>query len=960
MASDSSDFTAATYVARFDQLRSGECGDNCCLDIQNDIDGDGSRLVSGPCFKRSSPIPPVFDRCFPRSREELLPFQLPTVRDVWTAESQRFRGFPSFDPEFYRWYRRMTAQDRITSLWKKAGIERALQFSCFDWNLNLGLLGSVVCLWSPSTNCFFFPWGPMSITLLDVHAIAGFMPTGLAVKDIGSPRYLESIDDNALSYGSFMNTFRQPSGQVEDDEHTAFLLYWLSKGITHASLAMRGKESGTFFGSFWLLQAWIVLYFPFLFSNRNHELPKYNNLSLQPHVPEFIGSQLLSRLPLPIPEGNPPLTYFLRVLFDFDRDKFDFCPFKSESFSYLYRFPSREEFGDFWVKVLTPVDLPLRLSKKGRFYHGFEIYSPQYCARQFGLAQGIPMPIYYSLEFPFTEKTKYKSTENGPFSCCSEITESMYARFSVDEFSPDPQSTPDYDQWWGLYYRRYFINARSALKRIKPFTSPIKGKSVGQGEEDELHSQQSVEPKLLTIEENEGSLDGLPMSTAQVQSPRPRSRKKKSRARRGKAVSQPITPLRTRKKRSTGIQITEGEKEMEEVPLSRKKRRVVFTSASTGDDVEEIENTATGAGSNPSFSIDDITRATNTSPGPEGTIVLTDKSPEARAAPLIPRTECSLRSSSLESASLVSAPSSLAGHGSTDPQPTITSATVEMNNQNQLEGVTNALGHALSIRSPSVPLLLPAPPSGQTGENFVGSSVRGRLILEELSKARHLEAASCGTLASDSSAAHIQAIKRKWAEFFELSVGGYSLLAANPITADRVKILLEELYDDDIQFSKSQQFKERCKIFLEQFLGGMKAYQYDKEKITSLTALEEKCLQSLASIKELDQSLQGNENTLQTLIDEQVNLATEEAELEKRLADVRHRRGLVAGEISQVNRTLERDLDAFKTLPHRKSQLAKELADHRHAKNQLVVRNGCLDIDMSSFHKEAMDFVNNL
>lgn len=110
----------------------------------------------------------------------------------------------------------------------------------------------------------------------------------------------------------------------------------------------------------------------------------------------------------------------------------------------------------------------------------------------------------------------------------------MHARFSVDEFSPVPQSTPDYDQWWGLYYGRYFINARSALKRIKPFTSPIKGKSVGQGEQDELHSQQSVEPKLLMIEENKGSLDGLPMSTAQVQSLRPRSRKKKSRARRGK------------------------------------------------------------------------------------------------------------------------------------------------------------------------------------------------------------------------------------------------------------------------------------------------------------------------------------------------------------------------------------------------------------------------------------------
>ncbi|XP_048136107.1 uncharacterized protein LOC115748489 isoform X2 [Rhodamnia argentea] len=742
MAPKSSDFTAATYIARFDQLRKGEHGENCCLGILNDIGGDGSHLVSGPCFRQSSQIPTVFDRCFPRSYEESLPFQLPSVLDVWTAESQRFRGFPSFDPEFYRWYLRMATQDRIFSLWKKAGIDRALQFSCFDWNLNLGLLGSVICFWSPSTNCFFFPWGPMSITLLDVHVIAGFVPTGVAVKDIGSPRYLKSVNDNVLAYGSFMNSFRRPTGQVDDEEHAAFLLYWLSKhvffhpilrvskdllgiasslaeglsialgplilaalyrGITHASLAMRGKESGTFSGSFWLLQAWIVLYFPFLFSNRNHDLPTCNDLSPQPHVPEFIGCQLLSRLPLPTPEGTSPLTYFLRILFDFDRDKFDFCPVKSESFSYLYQFPSREEFDDFWVKVLTPVDLPLRLSKKGRFYHGFEIYSPHYCARQFGLAQGLPMPIYYSLEFPFSQKNKYKWTEMGPFSCCSEITRIMHARFSVNEFSPDPKSTPDYNQWWGLYYHRYFRNAGSALKRIKPFASRIKGKSVGQGE----HSP--------------------PMLTAQVQSAWTRSQKKKSRARKGKAVSQPTTPLRTGKKRSTGIEITKAE-EMEEVPLSRKRRRVVFTSTSTVDDVEEIENTATGASSNSSFSADEVTRATT---GPEGTIVRPDESPEARAVPLIPKTECSLSSSSVEGASLVSVPSSLAGH---DPQPTITSATVEMNNQNQLEGFTDALGPALSIRSLSVPLLLPAPPSSQTDENFVSSSIRGRLILEELSK----------------------------------------------------------------------------------------------------------------------------------------------------------------------------------------------------------------------------------
>ncbi|KAI3443164.1 uncharacterized protein J3R85_000058 [Psidium guajava] len=783
MARKSSNFTAATYVARFDQLRKGEHGENCCLDILNDISGDGSHIVSGPCFRQFSQIPTVFERCFPRSCEESLPFQLPSVLDVWTAESLRFRGFPSFDPEFYRWYLRMATQERIFSLWKKAGIDRALQFSCFDWNLNLGILGSVICFWSPSTNCFFFPWGPMSITLLDVHVIAGFMPTGVAVKDIGTPRYLKSVNDNnVLAYGSFINTFRRSTGQVDDDEHAAFLLYWLSKHarsyllhcteVSHTPLWLCAEKNPVPSLAPLASSGLDCPLLSFSVLESNHDLPTYNDLSPQPHVPEFIGCQLLSRLPLPIPEGTSSLTYFLRILFDFDRDKFDFCPFKSESFSYLYQFPSREEFNDFWVKVLTPVDLPLRLSKKGRFYHGFEIYSPHYCARQFGLAQGIPMPIYYSLEFPLRQKNKYKWTDNGPFSCCSEITRIMHARFSVDEFSPDPKSTPDYNQWWGRYYLRYFRNARSALKRIDHFASRIKGKSVGQGEQSP------------------------PMSTAKVQSPRTRSQKKTSRARKGKAISQPITPSQTRNQQLTGIQSIKAE-EMEEVPLSRKKRRVVFTSTSAGDDVEEIENTATGASSNPSFGADNVTRATT---GPESTIVLTDESPEARSVPLIPKTECSLRSSSFDGASLVSIPSSLAGH---DPQPTITSATVEMNSQNQLEGVTDALGHALSICSPSVPLLLLAPPSSRTDENCVSSSVKGRLILEELSKVHHLEAASCDTLAFDSSSAPAQAIKHKWAEFFELSVGGYSSLAANPVDADRVKILLEELYNDDIQFSKS-------------------------------------------------------------------------------------------------------------------------------------------------------------
>lgn len=145
----------------------------------------------------------------------------------------------------------------------------------------------------------------MSINLLDAYAIVAFMPTGMAVKDIDSPKYLKSINDNILSYGSFIYSFHLSTDWVNDDEHAAFLLNWLFKyvfihpalrvskdplgiafsladgmsialgplivvalyrGITDASLAMHS----TIFGSFWLFLVWIALYFLFLFSNRSY------------------------------------------------------------------------------------------------------------------------------------------------------------------------------------------------------------------------------------------------------------------------------------------------------------------------------------------------------------------------------------------------------------------------------------------------------------------------------------------------------------------------------------------------------------------------------------------------------------------------------------------------------------------------------------------------------------------
>lgn len=133
----------------------------------------------------------------------------------------------------------------------------------------------------------------MSITLLDIYAIAGFLPNGVPVKDIGpleSPKPA-NVPDNVLAYVRFFFFYRfyRTSSPIAADEHVGFLLFWLSKyilfysllkiskdfltiasrlapgtpialgllilailyrGFMHASLAMRSKEDGSLFPFF--------------------------------------------------------------------------------------------------------------------------------------------------------------------------------------------------------------------------------------------------------------------------------------------------------------------------------------------------------------------------------------------------------------------------------------------------------------------------------------------------------------------------------------------------------------------------------------------------------------------------------------------------------------------------------------------------------------------------------------
>jgi len=109
----------------------------------------------------------------------------------------------------------------------------------------------------------------------------------------------------------------------------------------------------------------------------------------------------------------------------------DFCPLRVLDFFNVFNFVFANRTQKFRLSVFTPVDLPLKLSVKGNLKPGLEMYSLQYCAWQFGLTQGIPMPNLYSMEYLFWKRNHFVLISNSPFECCHQITD--------DIFNPNPE-----------------------------------------------------------------------------------------------------------------------------------------------------------------------------------------------------------------------------------------------------------------------------------------------------------------------------------------------------------------------------------------------------------------------------------------------------------------------------------------------------------------------------------------
>ncbi|XP_070672589.1 uncharacterized protein [Malus domestica] len=334
--------------------------------------------------------------------------------------------------------------------WKTLGIYDTILLLSMDVVPDKELLLAAMCFWCSVTNTMVFPLGPIGPTILDVTAILGTSATGIPIDaalsgyplnidlktlfdrrafetlncegHILSKEYIQKLHKNFFNYNTLYLHF---AGRGEEDlregEHEAFLFYWYNKYICCTKsnkclvenmpvaealasghvLALSSNILAHLFrcladatlhkidphqnGPLWVFQLWLQVYFA----------------SLRPAIADFsptkaLGPQLASQ-PTP-PHQAEEVFRYLFALDDLSNDEFLIC--RRRDYPSSIRLPTsmwgagedadlRQSWGSF---VLTR-DLPLGCDGKRA---GWEVYHPNFLARQLGYLQGCPVPLLSS------------------------------------------------------------------------------------------------------------------------------------------------------------------------------------------------------------------------------------------------------------------------------------------------------------------------------------------------------------------------------------------------------------------------------------------------------------------------------------------------------------------------------------------------------------------------------------
>ncbi|XP_070668827.1 uncharacterized protein [Malus domestica] len=392
--------------------------------------------------------------------------------------------------------------------WKALGIYDAILLSSMEIVFDKELLLAALCFWCSATNTMVLPLGPIGPTILDITVILGTSATGIPVDatlsghpsnidlktlfdrrafetlnhdgHIPSKEDIQKLHKNFCNYNTLYLHF---AGRGEEDlregEHEAFIFYWYNKYICCTKsnkclvenmpvaealasghvLALSSNILAQLFrclaevtlhkvdphqnGPLWVFQLWLQVYFASLRSAIADFSPT-----------EALGPQLASR-PTP-PHQAEEVFRYLFALDDFSNDEFLRC--RRRDYPSFIRLPtstwSAEEDADLrqiWGSFVLARDLPLGCDGKRS---GWEVYHPNFLARQLSYLQGCPTPLLSSR----TVLSRGREPRSSEKECRTTVKEfqERCQKFRLRPATPETHCTDTFGEWWENYTQEFF------------------------------------------------------------------------------------------------------------------------------------------------------------------------------------------------------------------------------------------------------------------------------------------------------------------------------------------------------------------------------------------------------------------------------------------------------------------------------------------------------------------------
>ena len=467
-------------------------------------------LVLGPHW--FGPVPAEVAELLKKDAEAPLCFESTSALASYSWVSKNLsRSFPSSEVrnspvKWADWIDRLLP--RYGGHWRRAGLYDAILLSKQSINRDENLLAAALCFWNSASNTFDFRVGPMAPTLLDMAQIFGFRPHGRPVDAVGDYHRRKNQEKVATPFTispatinqncSFSNFLKRFSAEKDkDQQHMLFLLYWLNRFVfpnrssavlleyrhlaealhNHTDVGLGPTVLAHLFknlhtatlenplnlsapGAFWMIQIWLQVYFPEL-RFPDIVLPEDQVLALpliSAEVPKHSLEEYLMLFRHCTKRSAAQWQVVIRRTYPWFQTGFRLFEKEPEDEA------ARTDFRRKFLSITLPRDLPHGGGKPPNYHLGAEVYHPNFCARQLGCPQLIPLKSYRSCNRASSWRDVDDLEVHKDARCAvNKINNSTDALYP--SWEPNSCSSADFDAWWQTRFQNLPASV-TALKTL--------------------------------------------------------------------------------------------------------------------------------------------------------------------------------------------------------------------------------------------------------------------------------------------------------------------------------------------------------------------------------------------------------------------------------------------------------------------------------------------------------------